>query len=72
MAFFHFQVVETHGLRKQNSHNSSRTSSVRSLDPLSLDGSSDPLSHFAKIDLLDVDPLTKITSEYVSTVIIGA
>lgn len=58
-------MVESRGLRKQNSHNSSRTSSVISLDPLNLDGS-DPLSHFAKIDSFDVDPLTKIASEYVS------
>lgn len=59
-------MVETRGLRKQNSHSSSRTSSVISLDPLSLDGS-DPLSHFAKIDSFDVDPLTKIATEYVSS-----
>lgn len=61
----HFQTVETRGLRKQGSQISSRTSSVVSLDPLSLDGS-DPLSHFAKIDSFEVDPLTKIVGEHVS------
>lgn len=56
--------MEPRNLRKNGSQISSRTSSIVSLDPLSislsLDGS-DPLSHFAEID-----PLTKIASEYVS------
>lgn len=56
--------METRGLRKQGSQISSRTSSVISLDPLTLDGS-DPLSHFAKIDSFEIDPLTKLANEYV-------
>lgn len=56
--------METRGLRKNGSQLSSR-SSVVSLDPLSLDGS-DPLSHFAKIDSFEIDPLTKIATEYVN------
>lgn len=59
-------MLDTRGIRKQGSQISSRTSSVVSLDPLSLDGS-DPLSHFAKLDSFDeVDPLTKIATEYVN------
>lgn len=65
------QTVETRGLRKPGSQISSRTSSVVSLDPLSLDGS-DPLSHFAKIDSFEIDPLTKIAAEYVSDLIRGS
>lgn len=57
--------METRGLRKQSSQISSRASSVVSLDPLTLDGS-DPLSHFAKIDSFEVDPLTKLANESVS------
>lgn len=66
IVYFGFQTVETRGLRKQGSQISSRTSSVVSLDPLvlSLDGS-DPLSHFAKIDSFEIDPLTKLANEYV-------
>lgn len=45
------QSVETRGLRKQGSQVSSRTPSVVSLDPLSLDG---------------IDPLSQFASEYVS------
>lgn len=56
-------MVETRSIRKQGSQTSSR-SSVISLDPLTLDGS-DPLSHFAKIDSFESDPLTKNSNEFV-------
>lgn len=61
-------MVETRGVRRSGSQISSRTSSVVSLDPLSLDGS-DPLSHFARIDSFEVDPLTKLAHEYVSVAV---
>lgn len=51
-------------IRKTGSKTSSRTSSTISLDPLTLDGS-DPLSHFARLDSTESDPLTRLGGDHV-------